>query len=298
MVDFVETLRLAPIINEIGLGLSHDANFETIYSQLRSSREHETIARKLEQHIESYFKALSLPGRATIYDRLLLALRPKDAVFTFNWDPFLFDAYWRNRGTAPLPQIYFLHGNVRIGICPRHHTWGLRGSSCPECGTRWSDVPLLYPVAQKNYSSDPYIHGAWDAAKDLFAEAFTITIFGYSAPNSDVDAVDLLRRAWLGKSDRTFEHIEIIDIAPGECLEERWSDFAPTNHYQIVDSFGRSRLARWPRRSCESLFYPMSEGVPCKAIPIPETDDLDRLHEFTARIAEFEHQGDDHGRDA
>jgi hypothetical protein len=32
---------------------------------------------------------LELPDHPTVYDHLLLSLRKKDAIFTFNWDPFL-----------------------------------------------------------------------------------------------------------------------------------------------------------------------------------------------------------------
>lgn len=65
-------------------------------------------------------------GEETI--RKLLALREKDTIFTFNWDPFLFDAYQRNRHAVSLPSIYFLHGNVRIGACEEHdECWGFRG---------------------------------------------------------------------------------------------------------------------------------------------------------------------------
>jgi len=49
----------------------------------------------------------------------LLSLRKKDAVCTFNWDPFLYDAWIRNRH-LDLPEIFFLHGNVRCGHCPTH----------------------------------------------------------------------------------------------------------------------------------------------------------------------------------
>jgi hypothetical protein len=59
--------------------------------------------------------SLQLPSTATHYDRILLSLRKKDAIFTFNWDPFLFDAYVRNMNMGiSLPAIFFLHGNVRM----------------------------------------------------------------------------------------------------------------------------------------------------------------------------------------
>src|SRR2546422_11105844 len=72
----------------------------------------------------------------------------------------------------------------------------------------------------------------WHAAKVLFKDAFTLTIFGYGAPASDKDAVELLRSAWTGRSDRTFEHIEIIDIAQQSFLYDRWRSEEHTSELQ------------------------------------------------------------------
>src|SRR5262249_12397937 len=151
--------------------------------------EHVHRAKDIERRIDTYFTTLTLPNHATIYDRLLVSLRSTDAVLTFNWDPFLFDAYQRNCSAVALPEIFFLHGNVRIGSCQEHDKWGSRKGGCPECLKSFSDVPLLYPIERKDYSTNPYIKRNWEAAKALFRDAFTLTIFGYAAPASDADAV-------------------------------------------------------------------------------------------------------------
>jgi hypothetical protein len=291
MADLVEIVGLEPLIEKAGREYTDEQNFEVIYSRLASEPSHAQLMKEIEHRIDSYFAALSLPtGSATIYDRLLVSLRPTDAVFTFNWDPFLFDAYQRNRDAVALPEIFFLHGNVRIGACLKHDRWGTRKECCPECLEPLTDVPLLYPIETKDYSADPHIHRNWDAAKNLFTNAFTLTIFGYGAPASDKDAVELLRSAWLARSDRTFEHIEIIDIAQESSLHERWSVFTPTLHYRVVSSFEQSRIARWPRRSRESLWFPMSQGTPCEDFPLPQTDSLAALQELAAQIALHESQ--------
>lgn len=152
----------------------------------------------------------------------------------------------------------------------------------------FADVPLLYPIQQKDYSKDPYIRRNWDAAKSLFQEAFTVTIFGYGAPDSDRDAYDLLKLAWLSGGSRNFEHIEIIDIAPQSRLADLWSPFTPTHHYRGVTTFEQSWTARWPRRSCESILYPMSHGIPCEDFPLPSTDRIPELQAFAADIARHE----------
>ena len=288
MDDLVETLNLHQLIGEADHRPIDDRNFELIYARLVSREEFSPIARELERRIRDYFSDLSLPDRPTIYDRIVLSLRPKDAVLTFNWDPFLFDAYQRNCDVVPLPRIFFLHGNVRIGACSDHGKWGAKNGKCPECRRTFSEVPLLYPVQQKSYSADPYIRWNWDAAGILFEQAFTLTIFGYSAPASDQDAYELLRQAWYTEGRRDFEHIEIIDTAPQSLLHERWSPFAPTYHYHVESPFEQSQIARWPRRTAESLFYPMSQGEPCEAFPPPEPDRFPELRDYIAQIAGWE----------
>ncbi len=288
MDDLVDIIELQPLFRDCGLEIGRERNFEVIYSQLVSDARYERTAKEIERRINEYFSGLSLPDRATIYDRILISLRPTDAVFTFNWDPFLFDAYQRNCDAVLLPKIFFLHGNVRIGACREHDKWGTRNGQCPDCCQHFTDVPLLYPIEQKNYSDDPYIQRNWEAAKILFSEAFTLTIFGYGAPTSDAAAAKLLRLAWTGRSERTFEHIEIIDIACQSILHDRWKPFTPTSHYHVTTVFEQSRIARWPRRSCESLLYPMTQGVPCEDFPVPNTDSITEIQAYAADIAQHE----------
>lgn len=254
MKDFVEILDLAPLLKEANINPT--ANFETIYPKTDDN-----LRKTLEKHIHDYFSELKLPPTATLYDRLLLSLREKDAIFTFNWDPFLFDAYQRNCTVVSLPEIFFLHGNVRIGSCNTDHEWGMRGKSCPTCNKEFVDVPLLYPIEEKDYfTSNEYTKLSWENADDWFSRAFTITIFGYSAPDSDEEAVNLLHIAWLSKSDRKFGRVEVIDIGDTSIIHERWKKFTPTFYLDPESSFEDSRLWGWPRRSCEALFYPMTQG--------------------------------------
>lgn len=284
MSDLIETLQLTTLLNNRGIDSTQD--FETIYANITD----ENLRNILENKINNYFSTLSLPQNVTDYDRLLLSLREKDAVFTFNWDPFLFDAWVRNFHVAKLPKIFFLHGNVRIASCIKHKKWGKKHTACPVCNEMFSEVPLLYPIHSKDYSKNAheYIKEAWKNAKYFFSNAFTITIFGYGAPSSDVDAVELLRFAWFEGGLRNFEHIEIIDVADNNILYERWHSFAPTSHYHIKTCLSESRLLQWPRRSCESLFYPMTQGDVCESFPIPLTDNLDELHRYLKEIARYE----------
>lgn len=284
MNDFVDVLELNALLKDAHIDTAQ--NFESIYSSIKDA----VLRKAIEEGVNRYFSALNLPETTTDYDRLLLSLREKDAIFSFNWDPFLFNAWVRNRTVAKLPEIFFLHGNVCIGSCISHKEWGKKFGICSVCNKRFSPVPLLYPIEKKNYSenANEYIKAAWYNAKYRFADAFTITIFGYGAPTSDTEAVELLKLAWFKKSSRQMEHLELIDIEKEDVLSERWNPFAPTRHYQIIRNLSESRLLGWPRRSCEALFYPMSRGEPCEAFPLPATESLSELHEYIKRIARYE----------
>ena len=288
MDDLVSTLGLQPLINEACPDIGDNRNFENVYSHLSSKPKYKKIVKKLEGRIRKYFSELALPEQVTIYDRLLLSLRPRDAVFTFNWDPFLFDAYQRNCDAVQLPEIFFLHGNVRIGACCTHDSWGSKDAKCSVCHQPFGTVPLLYPIRQKDRLANDYTRRNWEAAEALFAGAFTLTIFGYGAPDSDMDAVDLLRQAWFNRSTRTFEHIEIIDTASSELLHKRWETFTPTYHFRTVTDFEHSRIARWPRRSCEALLYSMTQGLPCEDFLLPSTGSVVELPACAANIAHQE----------
>ena len=291
MNDLVDIIGLKQEIEDTGESFESGHNFESIYSRLYSGSEpkHERARRNIEKKIEEYFSALHLPDQATIYDHMLLSLRQVDAVFTFNWDPFLFDAYERNRGIVPLPGIFFLHGNVRIGQCPTHNKkWGRKQNLCPDCEKPLEPVPLLYPVEKKGYSKDPYIRQSWEAAEQLFEDALVITIFGYSAPDSDQDAFALLKSAWMNRSSRKSEHVEVIDIDEESILYERWKPFTPTLHFHRQQDFKDSWIALYPRRSSEAVWFPMSEGMPCDDFPMEFNHDLKVLQKQATDIAYYE----------
>ena len=247
MNNLVEVVGLGPLVERAGRTFRSEKNFEAIYSRLASEPKHEDLLEKVEKRIRDYFESLEMPTETTLYDRLLLSLRRKDAIFTFNWDPFLFDAYKRNFHVAKLPEIFFLHGNVRIGMCQDHPMkWGERRLQCPICSRPFSDVPLLYPIEHKNYSSHPFIKESWKAARYFLSESFVLTIFGYGAPASDIDAVELLRLAWMQRSDRKIEHVELINTDSYSSLYERWKEFTPTSHLKIKPCFEDSWIAMYP----------------------------------------------------
>jgi hypothetical protein len=71
-------------------------NFESFYSDLVASGRNEALVCELEDTLCSYFSGVQIPAGPTVYDYLLLCLRSKDVIATFNWDPLLAQAHERN----------------------------------------------------------------------------------------------------------------------------------------------------------------------------------------------------------
>ena len=252
-------------------------NFEVFYNKIYDRDPESNLLSMIEKNVRDYFEGFQLPEGPTLYDHLLLSLRPKDLIATFNWDPFLFDAWERHRYTTPLPEIVYLHGNVRTAYCAEHRVQGEKGMYCPECDEKLTPSQLLYPVATKNYSADPLISSSWRILEHALRAAFTLTIFGYGAPKADKEAFELLENAWKGKSDREFETIEIVDIKDRHVLTEQWKPFMPTFHCMHSKNFYKSQIAHYPRRSCEALYVPTVLGRFAETYLIPRDADFKKL---------------------
>jgi hypothetical protein len=254
MNGFIEALEMTELLNEVKLNTSSN-NLEDIYSELHSRPECNGIREEFDRRIRSYFSALELPSQPNIYDLLLLALRKKDLVATFNWDPLLLQAYQRvSRLTKDLPELAFLHGNVLVGYCGNHKWGGILWARCRECGESFQPVPLLYPVAHKNYAADPYIHDSWKAVRNTLKRAYPVTVFGYSAPKTDTEAIALMKDAWGAVEERELEDFEFIDVRDEEALIASWEEFVHSHHYQVHSDFFSSSLAQHPRRTTVELF--------------------------------------------
>ena len=251
--DFVEVVGLAGLLTTNGINPPFD-NFESIYSDIATDTSKAALQKEIGKRVYDYFAALKLPDTPTLYDHLILSLRPKDVVATFNWDPFLWNAAARNRHFSEPPDLLFLHGNVAIGHCPDCKLVLCRSHDCPQCGHPLVASPLLYPVKQKNYQSDPAISAHWSRLESMLKSAWTITFFGYGAPETDVEAIRLLMNGWGNPEKRLMEETEIIDIRPEGDLTTTWKPFIHSHHYSICGSFYDSTIAKHPRRSCEALW--------------------------------------------
>lgn len=257
MSGFIEKLGLADIISKISIETDSD-NLENIYMELdeRSSTEPDclSVKQELEHVIYEYMSDYELPIGPTVYDYLVLSLTSKDLIATFNWDPLLLQSYGRAMEyTNNLPRLAFLHGNVAVGYCSEDNTVGNAGAFC-KCGKPFSPTKLLFPIKNKDYSSDTAIKKFWESLRNALEVAYMITIFGYSAPKSDKDAVAMLKKAWGAVEDRNLEEIELIDLRNEDEVVDSWQEFIHTHHYSYQNSFFDTTLGRCPRRSCEATF--------------------------------------------
>lgn len=286
MDNLIKMLGLESVLKRAGVK-NRQRNFENIYSELYETNPGLPILREIENIIYAYFSSLELPEIPTLYDHLLISLRPKDIVATFNWDPFLFDAWNRIREEVPVPKILHLHGNVRLTYCPEHPTYGTHGMYCPECDTELVPSRLLYPVAMKDYVHDPFIKTEWNVLRAGLRQAKTLTIFGYGAPTTDKEAIDMMNSAW-DKTRRLIERTEIIDKKEKKVLWKQWESFIIRTYLDCTKDFYQSRLARYPRRTCETLLDQTFYGLWVEENPLPTNSEFDELLSWVKPLVEAE----------
>ena len=265
MNNFIEELDMGAILDGVRLQTT-STNLEDIYSELHDRTDCTEVRETLEYRIYDYFRCLELPDQATIYDLLILSLRPKDCIATFNWDGLLVDAYNRvKKITGHLPNLIFLHGNVNVSYCPNCDSYGNKRETCPRCKNKTIIPKLLYPIKHKDYTSDPFIKRQWEDFEAYLEDCSILTIFGYSAPKTDVEAIEKLQKAFARLYDNRFlDHIEIIE-KPGfnrTEISEAWLELSSHTHEHIslMESFYDSYLAQSPRRSIEGYFKSNIEG--------------------------------------
>lgn len=262
MNGLLRKLNLEELLSGIKLQTKSE-NLEDIYSELYEREECAEVVKELGSRLYRYFASLELPDEPTIYDFLILSLTKKDCIATFNWDPLLIQAYVRcSKITQNLPVILCLHGNVGVGFCKEHVEFGTIDWHCPNCFNRFEPTRLLFPVKNKNYSLDKYINWCWRALEVFIDNSYMLSIFGYSAPKSDVEAVKIMSRAWGNIEERQLEEVSVIDIVDEETMLNTWEDFIHSHHYRYSNSFFDSYLAKFPRRTCETVFATFSFNFP------------------------------------
>ncbi len=289
MRDLVNVVGLGPILAKYRVD-SDDEDFEKIYSRLAEQSQFNDCREALEKRVRDYFSALRLPDHPTIYDHLVLSLRPRDVIATFNWDPLLVQAAQRNAEHVEIPRLLFLHGNVAIGYCERDKCKGPYPGVCPKCGDVYQPTRLLYPVRKKDYPNQPFIWDEWQDLRDAMKTACVLTIFGFGSPDTDVEAVELMRTAWPTRQEQKAQWVEIVNIEPRDKLREQWDSFILSHHYDVITDFYASRIARHPRRTCEAWAATHLFGMWEVGNPLPKDAGFSELWAWFERLKEVEDQ--------
>jgi len=296
MNNFVKNLGMEDLMAKVSLQ-TQSLNIEDIYSELYERPEYDSIRIEMEQRIFSYFDSLEIPDSPTAYDYLILSLRKKDWIFSFNWDDLILQAYARcYRITTDLPELVFLHGNVNVAFCnscgkPQRLDYGV----CCECGKELAPVQLLYPVKQKDYTSSTYIKKAWETLEVALDEASILTIFGYSAPKTDSAAKELMKKAFANRL-RWYDQMEVIDIADRETIYTAWEDFitAVHDHISIHSTiFDGTLMAEFPRRSVEGYVKRNYNGWwGASGVSLSECGSMEALKQLMQPLLVNEQKGD------
>ena len=271
----VETLLREIEAREGSLGVGFEAKYSRLVALGRYREELETI----NAAVDKYFSALRIPDHITPYDLMILGLREKDFIFTFNWDPFLLQALRRSSGIGKPPSVHFLHGCVDVAFCAECKVKTNAGIPCPRCSKVLERSQLLFPVAKKDYESDPIIRDEWNTLRAALSDAYMVTIFGYSAPVTDVAAREVLIDAFSNNRFREMAEVEIIDIREREEIERTWEDFYFSHHYDITDSFEHCQINRHFRRSCDAFAM---ASLQCHPVPENSPSGLRTIEELKA----------------
>lgn len=287
MDNLIEVLGLQDILEKVDIPC-RSRNFEELYDDLVSDKKYHSIAKNVEERVYHYFSRIKIPDEPTVYDYLILSLRKKDLIASFNWDPLLLQAYRRNIQIRRLPQLVFLHGNVGQGVCYEDKRIGYINTLCEKCMKPLRPVRLLYPIRHKDYSSGLLIKDQWNRLRNHLRIGYWFTILGYSAPLSDVDAKEFMLEVWKLNSTRELAQIEIIDIKSGQELKKSWDEFIVRQHYGICRDFFGSYLCEHPRRSCEALAAATLMFNPWKENKFRKARKLSQLHNWIQPLLEEE----------
>ena len=288
MNDFMSVTGLGDELRKRGIS-NPSEDLEVFYSQLQST-ENKELMQFIEDYVYDYFESMGLQGLPTMYDHLVLSLREKDLIATFNWDPLLFYALARNRKYAPLPQVAFLHGNVAMGYCIECYQMAHRQSKCPKCNMELERSRLVFPTPNKDYSreTDQFIEAQWNRVRNYLTNAYMLTIFGYSAPTSDTEATSLLLSAWETSKAKPLAETEIVNPIVEDLRYKTFSKFIFESHWRSTGGFYNSWISKHPRRTCEALWAETMEMVIFNEFHFPQDSDWSELYDYLAPRIEHE----------
>jgi len=131
--------------------------------------------------------------------------------------------------------------------------------------------------------------------RSYMADAFMFTVLGYSAPKSDVSAINLLKKGWGSPNQRVMEDTEIIDIKSEDDLTSVWDSFIHSHHYSVCSDYFESGLARHPRRTGEALHMAQIINAQCaEGNPVPRNICLSDLQFWFKQLRDAEIRNTQH----
>lgn len=290
LANIHKILGLTDKLQSYGFSEKEMENFELLFSNIVGVSKYSDLQKDLEIAVRDYFQSLQIPDVVTLYDYLVLSLTEKDAIITFNWDPFLLQAYLRNIKVGNLPQLVFPHGNVGVGICYDCKNKGYAKYLCPSCMKPFNDMPLLFPIHKKNYYDNSIIENEWEVAKDYLSRAAGITVFGYGAPETDIEAYNLLKESYKKSNITTIAPFSIINLkSEEETQKKKWSEIYDDRMFLFSYSFKESILWTSPRVSLEHLFDAILQQQPrSHTKSYRDFETLEELQNFVQTITEFD----------
>ena len=110
-----------------------------------------------------------------------------------------------------------------------------------------------------------------------FEDAFMITIFGYSGPKTDTEAIDAMKKAWGDKNKRAMEQTTFITTQSDDEVSKNWEPFIHTHHYEVASDFYNSWISNHPRRTGEAYLNQYLEAKFIADNPVPQDFDFQAL---------------------
>ena len=115
-----------------------------------------------------------------------------------------------------------------------------------------------------------------------------ITIFGYSGPKTDTEAITAMKEAWGDKNKRSMEQAAFITTQSEDEVSETWEPFIHTHHYEVCGDFYDSWIANHPRRTGEAYFNQYIEAKFIDDNPIPRAIDFPELWKWFEQFKKAE----------
>ncbi len=124
----------------------------------------------------------------------------------------------------------------------------------------------------------------------MLSKAAGITVYGYGAPVTDIEAVELMKSANSMSKMKDIAPFTIINLPDKEAEQrEKWKEFYDGKMMLYCNSFEECLLWKNPRVSLETVFDAILRQHPRNIEKSYEKfSDLHQLQEFVQTISEYD----------